>query len=175
MATTAGDAASDAGMRFVMKQKFWSMGDDFMIQDDRGNDCFQVDGRAFSFGDKLSFQDMEGHELAFIRQRLLSWGASYEIHRPGKPVSLVNEKLLTFFRCKFAVDGPGDNDYEAVGDFMDHEYEIQGRDGLAAIVSKRWFSWTDTYGVELADGQDPILMLATAVVIDLVCHDGDEH
>jgi uncharacterized protein YxjI len=28
----------------------------------------------FSFGDKLSFQDMAGNELVYIDQRLLNWG-----------------------------------------------------------------------------------------------------
>jgi len=161
-------------MRFLMKQKFWSLGEDFTIRDESGADCYQVDGRVFSLGDKLSLQDMSGNELAFISQRLLSWGKTYEIHRPGLPVSVVKEKLLTLFRCKFSVDGPDDEDYDAQGDFLDHEYVIEGADRTAAIVSKRWFSWTDTYGVEIAPGADPILMLATAVVIDLVCHDESE-
>lgn len=34
----------------------------------------------------------------------------------------------------------------------------------------RWFSFTDTYGVEIESGEDPVLLLATAVVIDMVCH-----
>lgn len=42
-----------------------------------------------------------------------------------------------------------------------------------ATISKRWFSWTDSYGVEIADGEDDILILAAAVVIDLACH-GDQ-
>ncbi|RYD25955.1 MAG: hypothetical protein EOP86_26640, partial [Verrucomicrobiaceae bacterium] len=58
-------------MRFQLQQRFWSLGDDFVIRDADGADRYQVDGRAFSFGDKLSFRDMAGHELAFIRQRLL--------------------------------------------------------------------------------------------------------
>ena len=162
-------------MRFVMKQEFWSFGDDFVIRDGEGNDCYQVDGRAFSFGDKLSLMDMAGNELAFISQRLLSWGPSYEIHRPGHPATLVKKELFTFFSCRFAVDGPGDDDFEASGDFLDHEYEISGNGGIAATVSKRWFSWSDSYGIEIADGEDPVLLLATAVVIDLVCHDGKKH
>jgi uncharacterized protein YxjI len=162
-------------MRFVMKQEFWSLGDDFVIQDEDGTDCYVVDGRAFSFGDKLSVQDMSGNELAFISQRLLAWGPSYEIHRPGQPVTTVNKELFTFFHCKFAIDGPGDEDYEASGDFLDHEYEINGNGGLAAVVSKRWFTWSDCYGIEISDEVDPVLLLATAVVIDLVCHDGKKH
>src|SRR6266498_3906469 len=48
----------------VLKQKFWSWGDDFRIQDAEGRDVFFVDGLAFSWGDKLSFQDMQRRELA---------------------------------------------------------------------------------------------------------------
>lgn len=162
-------------MRFVMKQKILSFGDDFVIRDEQGADRYQVDGKVFSFGDKLSLQDMRGNELAFISQKLLSWGAAYEIHRPDGSLTTVDKEFFTFFKCKFIVDGPGNEDYEATGDFMDHEYEIHGYGGLSAVVSKRWFSWSDSYGIEIADGVDPVLFLATAVVIDLVCHDGKNH
>jgi uncharacterized protein YxjI len=40
-----------------------------------------------------------------------------------------------------------------------------------AEVSKRWFSWSDTYGVDIAQGEDDVLLLASSVVIDMVCHD----
>jgi len=32
------------------------------------------------------------------------------------------------------------------------------------------FTWTDTYGVELAGGEDDILILAATVVVDMACH-----
>jgi uncharacterized protein YxjI len=46
-----------------------------------------------------------------------------------------------------------------------------------ATVSKRWFSLRDTYGIEIADGEDDVLILASAVVVDQVCHrdDGERH
>lgn len=157
-------------MRFVLKEKIWSFADDFVIRDENGNVCYEIFGRFFSWGDKLSFRDPEGNELAFISQRLLSWGPTYEIHRPDAGPALVEKELFTFFNCRFIVDGPGDEDYEASGDFLDHEYEIQGAGELAARVSKQWFSWSDTYGIEIADDVDPVLLLAIAVVIDLVCH-----
>jgi len=53
-----------------------------------------VDGRAFSIGKKLSFQDMSGNELAFIRQKLLSLAPSYEISRNGEVVAMVKEKVF---------------------------------------------------------------------------------
>ena len=157
-------------MRYVLKQKFWSWGDDFTIKNAAGEDVFLVDGQAFSWGDKLSFQDMGGNELAFIRQKLLSWGPTYEIEVHGRLVAIVKKQLFTLFRCKFTVDVPGPDDLEASGDFLDHEYTFERQGRAVAHVSKRWFTWTDTYGVDIADGEDDVLILASAVVIDMVCH-----
>jgi uncharacterized protein YxjI len=60
-----------------MRQKLLSLGSDYVIEDDQGRERFRVDGKAFSFGDKLSFQDMSGEERAFIREKHLSWGPTY--------------------------------------------------------------------------------------------------
>jgi uncharacterized protein YxjI len=38
---------------------------------------------------------------------------------------------------------------------------------VVAAVSKRWFAWADTYGVDVADGEDDVLVLACSVVVDL--------
>ncbi len=157
-------------MRYVMRQKFWSWGDDFIIKDANGREVYYVDGKAFSWGDKLSFQDMDKNELAFIRQKLLSWGPTYEIDVHGKVTAVVKKKLFTFLRCRFTVDVPGPDDLEAAGSFLDHEYRLERHGRTVAEVSKRWFSWTDTYGIDIAEGEDAVLILATAVVIDMVCH-----
>lgn len=163
-------------MRYLMKQKFLCMGDDFTIRDANGRDVFYVDGRAFSFGDKLSFQDAAGREMAFIRQKLLSWGPAYEIYRGGELAALVKKELFTFLHCKFAVDVPGPDDLDATGDFLDMEYTFSRHGSPVAHVSKRFFSLTDSYGVETLPGEDDVLILASAVVIDLVCHpDGNKH
>jgi len=161
-------------MRYLLKQKFWSWGDDFSIKDAAGNDTFFVDGRAFSIGDKLSFQDLQKQELAFIRQKLLSWGPTYEITRNGQLLAVVKKHLFTFFRCKFTVDVPGPDDLEAQGSFLDLEYTFTRGGQTVAEVSKRWFAWSDTYGVDIADGEDDVLILASAVVIDMVCHQESE-
>ena len=158
-------------MRYAMRQKFLSWGDDFIIQDETGRDVFFVDGKVFSLGNQLSFQDMEGNELAFIRQKLLAWGPTYEIYRDGELQAVVKKALFTLFQCRFSVDVPGPDDLEAAGDLFDHEYSFTRGGRTVATVSKRWFSWTDTYGVDIVEGEDDILILASTVVIDLACHE----
>ena len=160
-------------MIYQLKQKLLCFGDDYTIKDSEGRDAFFVDGRAFSFGQKLSFQNMAGEEVAFIAQKLLSWGPTYEIYRGGDLFAVVKKSLFTLFHCQFTIDVPGPDDYTAEGNFMDMEYVFSRSAGQVAQVSKRFFSFTDTYGVEIAEGEDDVTILAAAVVIDLCCH-GDK-
>ncbi|MGH7688165.1 MAG: LURP-one-related/scramblase family protein [Gemmatimonadaceae bacterium] len=160
-------------MRYLMKQKLFSFGDDFTIKDEAGVDHYFVDGKAFSIGAKLSFQDMSGAELAFIKQRVLKLKPTYEIHRNGQVAAIVTKDLFTLFNCRFHVDVPGPDDLEASGNFTDHEYAFTRGDRQVAAVSKQWFTLRDTYGVNIADGEDEVLVLASTVVIDMACHPDD--
>jgi uncharacterized protein YxjI len=157
-------------MRYIMKQKLFSFGDDFHIRDESGRDVYFVDGKMFSIGDKLSFKDMRGNELAFIRQKLLTLRASYEIYREGRLYATVKKELFTFLRCQFYVDIPGPDDLEATGNLFEHEYTFRRHGSGVASVSKKWFSMTDSYGVDIAQGEDDVLILASTVVIDMACH-----
>ena len=158
-------------MRYVMRQKILSLADNFTIKDEQERDIYVVKGKLFSFGDKLSFQDTGGNELVYIDQRLLNWGPTYELWRGAELLAVVKRQLFSFIHHRFTVDVPGPNDLEAEGDFLDHEYTFDRGGNVVATVSKRWFSWTDTYGIEVAEGEDPVLVLASAVVVDMVCHD----
>jgi uncharacterized protein YxjI len=102
-------------MRYIMRERILSWGDDFTIKDTDGRNTYYVDGKVFSFGDKLSFNDMEGNELARIDQKLLSIGPQYEIIRGGATVAVVKKHLFTLFRARFSVDVPGPDDLEAKG------------------------------------------------------------
>ena len=161
-------------MRYIMREKILSWGDDFTIKDAEGRDTYLVDGKVFSFGHKLSFKDMQGNELAHIDQQVLSIGKQFAIERGGKTIAKVKKKLFTPFRATFTVDVPGPDDLEAQGNFLDHEYVFERLGKEVAAVSKRWFSLSDTYGIEVQPGEDDVLILASAVVIDLVSHPDDE-
>jgi uncharacterized protein YxjI len=161
-------------VRYMMRERILSWGDDFTIKDADGNVAYHVDGRAFSFGDKLRFKDNGGNELVFIDQKLLSIGAQYELIRGGKTVAVVKKHLFSPFRARFTVDVPGPDDLEAQGNFLDHEYAFERGGREVARVSKKWFRLADTYAVDIEDGQDDVLILASAVVIDLVSHPDKE-
>ena len=61
----------------------------------------------------------------------------------------------------------------AQGNILHHEYNILRRDEAVAPVSKHRFAMSDTYGIEVAPGQDDGLVLAVAVALDEMAHDSD--
>jgi len=156
-----------------MRQKLLSWGDDYTIRDEDGRAVYLVDGKAISWGGQLAFKDLEDRELAFIKQKMFKLSPTYEIQRDGKLAAVVKQELFALLHHRFTVDVPGPDDLEAKGDFLDHEYVFTRGGREVATVSKRWFAWADTYGVEVADGEDDVLILASAVVVDQACHRGD--
>ena len=154
-----------------MKQKMFCLGDDYLVKDEGGKDAYYIDGKVFTIRKTLEVQDMAGTTLATIRRRLISLGATYDIIR-GKTTTVVHKHLFTLFHCTFSVDVPGPDDLEAKGNFLDYEYDFKTAGGeRVAEVSKRWIALKDTYTIDVAAGQDPVLIIAAAVVIDQCCHE----
>ena len=160
--------------RYQMREHIFSFGDDFSIKDEHGRDAFFVDGKALSIGDKLIFKDANGHELARIREKLLSIGKTYDITLADGSTTTVKKHLFTLFRAAFTVDVPGPGDLEAKGSFLDHDYTFERGGRTVATVSKKWFSIRDAYGIDIAPGENDVLILASAVVIDLCSHPDDK-
>jgi uncharacterized protein YxjI len=158
-------------MRYQMRQKLFTLTDDYAIADGDGNDAYFVKGKLLSLGKNLSFQDMNQNEITHIQQKIWNWGPTYEIWHNGELEAVVKKELFTFFHCVFHVDEPGHDSLTAEGEFTDHEYTFTRAGRQVATVSKQWFTFADTYGVEVDESEDAVLILACTVVIDEACHD----
>jgi len=159
--------------RYQIRQRMISIGDDYVIENDRGERVYKLDGKALRIRKTIRFEDMDGRELCKIQERMLHLKDSMEIEDPaGHRLALVQKAMITPLRERWTVkieDGP---DLRVQGNVVDHEYTIE-RDGQrVAEVSKRWFRVRDTYGVEIEPGENDILILATAAVIDTMTHRG---
>ena len=161
-------------MRYVMRQRLFSLGDKYDITDAQGGEAYHVEGKFLSWGKNLSFQDMGQKELAHIQQKLLNFAPTFEITHDGELVAVVTKELFTFFHCVFHVDEPRPDSLTAEGNFNDHEYVFTRAGREVGSVSKQWFTFADTYGVEVDAGEDPVFLLACTVVIDEACHGDDK-
>lgn len=153
----------------------FSIGDDFWIEDQEGRRVFKVDGKALRLRKTLIFEDMNGNKLCQIQERWLPIRETMAIDGPdGEQIAVVNKALIAPMRDRWSVNVKNGPDLEVQGNIFDREYSItQGRNQIAQ-VSKQWFTFTDTYGVEIVPGQNDILILAVAIAIDMMAHDDDD-
>ena len=156
---------------YQMRQKMVSIGDDFWIENDRGEKVFKVDGKALRVRSTLILEDRNGREVAKIQERMLRVKDSMEIEdASGRQVGMVKKALITPIRERWTVKIKNGPDLDVQGNILDHEYTIgEGRNKVAEI-SKKWFRLRDTYGVSIDPGQDDALILAVAVCIDEMAH-----
>jgi uncharacterized protein YxjI len=153
------------GTRYTMREKMFSIGDDFWIERD-GEKAFKVDGKALRVRDTFVLENPSGEELYTIQERKLSVRDKMAIEHEGRTVATIKKALVTPLRDRYSIEVEGGDDMEAKGNIVDHEFEIKRGGDKIAEISKRWFRVRDTYGVEVAPGQDDALILACTVCID---------
>ena len=158
-------------MKFAVKQRLVSMGDDFDIRNEHGKKVYFVDGAAFSFVDNLIVKDMGKNEVCRIKKKMFTFIQTYTITKKGQLLATVKKRPFTF-RTRFHLEIPGPGTYEIVGNLFRWDYAIN-RDGReVAKVSKKILAMSDSYGVEIKDDENPVVILAVAIVIDMVLHRG---
>ena len=156
-----------------MKEKLISIGDDYWIEDDSGERAFKVNGKAARIRDSWVLEDAQGSEVASIHERKLNVRDTIKIDVGGREATV--KKALMGLRDRFLVEIEHGEDLKVNGNVVDHEYEIE-RDGeKIAEISKKWFRARDTYGVEVSDPVDVVLVLAVTVAVDALAHDSSHH
>ena len=162
----------ESATAYRMRQKLASIGDDYWIENGSGERAYKVNGKALRIRKTLIFEDATGNELLKIQERKLRVRDTMEIEdASGKTVATVKKALISPLRERFAVEVDAGPDLEVQGNVVDHEYRITQGGAEVAEVSKKWFRVADSYGVEVAAGQDPVLILAVTAVIDSLTHE----
>lgn len=149
-----------------MRQKLISIGEDYTIEDESGHAVYRVDGKVLRIRETFVLEDMAGHEAATIREKKLAIRDSMKILRGGETIATVKKALISPFTDRFDVEVEGGEDLKVKGDLLDHDYEIRRGGDVIAQVSKRWFTLRDTFGIDIAEGEDDALILAIAVALD---------
>jgi uncharacterized protein YxjI len=158
---------------YQVKQKGFKFNDQFQITKD-GHAVYQCKSERLSWGDKLSFTNMDGVELLYIKQtKVVTMKPTYEIHKNGAMwAELSTEKVCG--SKELTLDIPGPNDYKVEGDLWAWKWSIHRTTtgALAGSIDKKW-GFTDSYGVKVEEGEDPLALLAICICIDQIFHDDD--
>ncbi|MEO0899138.1 MAG: LURP-one-related family protein [Bacteroidota bacterium] len=153
--------------RYQLREKAFSLKSSYVIKDPVGNEAYEIKGKFLSFGKKYSFREKGGKEIYIIEQRRTGNRQRFRILQNGKNIAELT-KDKGWMSDNFDLDIPGRNDYTISGSFWKREYTFKRNRKVVAEVSKKRFTLGDTYGVEIEPNENRPLILATAVIIDLM-------
>jgi uncharacterized protein YxjI len=168
-------SCTNATTRYKIRQNLISIGDDFWIENAEGKRVFKIDGKVLRIRKTLVFEDMNGKKLAQIQERLLTIKDTMVVEDAhGNDLATIKKALFTPLRDKWNVKMKGGEDLVVQGNILDFEYNIKAGGKKVAEISKKIFRLTDTYAVDIEDGQNDILILAIAIAVDMMAHDGKD-
>ncbi|HYW10557.1 MAG TPA: LURP-one-related family protein [Longimicrobium sp.] len=160
--------------RYRMRQHLISIGEDFTIEDEHGTPAFRVDGKVLRIRETFEITRMDGTEAVTVREKKIALRDSMKLLRGGETLATVKKALISPFRDRWNVEVEGGEDLEVQGKILDHDYEITRGGRTVARVAKQWFTLRDTYGIDIAAGEDEGLILGVAVALDEMVHDPGE-
>jgi uncharacterized protein YxjI len=155
---------------YRIREKFWGFGDNFTIEDSNWQPCYIVKGTVFSIGDQLSFQNINGKEVAAISQQCFNILPNYKIKQNGRVVAEL-QKEFTLIAPKITMRVHNVDSYSIKGNFFHHNFTFTRKGREVATVSKSLIAFTDSYGVKVMPGEDAVIILCACIIIDQMLHD----
>ena len=148
-------------MKLYIKQKLFSWRDRFAVKDEAGSDRWFAQGELFSWGRKLHVYDAGGGEAALIQRKLWSFLPKYTIEAGGGSYLLVKE--FTFLKQRLYLEGLP---WRMEGDFWAHEYALLEGERTVMRMAKHWFTWGDSYELDIPRREEELLCLCVALAVD---------
>ena len=152
--------------RYQMREKMFSIGDDYWIEDDSGNRRYKVDGKAMRMRKTFVIENASGQEVATVREKKLSLRDAMKIERGGATVATIRKAMISPLRDKYKIELESGGELIVKGKIGDHNYKFERDGDKIAEVSKKWFKVRDTYGIEINPEEDDVLILAAAVCLE---------
>jgi uncharacterized protein YxjI len=160
---------------YVIRERLFRLGEDSDITNEAGEPVLHVDGKVLSLHNRLILRDPAGREAGQVHRKLAALRPVYDITIDGKDAAEVRKHLFTPFGERFTIDVYGAGAMEINGDLLNHEFTIE-RDGqTVATISKRWLTMTTSYAVDVAQGEDDLLILASILALDLAMDAEHDH
>ena|SRR5579859_3961602 len=167
-------------VHYVMKRKVFSFTRRFTIENGEGEAMFSVNGAGYGLGfGRFDLRDTQGDILATICREFLSLGRAYAIRRADKAVVTVGmkrpdltkvlgagfEPLFSPSNLAFTATIPGGGNWVIERNLTGVTYEFKRGNEAIATFTEREFSIAGIFDVNIAGGEDDILILACAAAM----------
>lgn len=156
--------------QLYIKQKMFSIGEKFTVKDQEENDVYFVEGSFMKVPKTFSIMNTARDEVATVTKKVFSFLPKFFVEVNGQEV-LTIKKEISFFKARYTIDAVG---IEIRGNWWDMNFQVEWHGEVVGKVNKVWFSWGDSYKVEILDEAMETIMIAIVVAIDCVKDDNSK-
>lgn len=160
---------------YLLERGLFDRQAEFIIKDaDTDLNVYRVEPPVVSLRDTLVIRDVQGPTLGRIIRRSLVLVPTYEIYRDGEQVASLGTELSDVISNALVGNVTGNRytitmsdgtpNFEVRGNVFELDYDIYRQDVRVGHVSRAPLS--RTYFVEVAEGQDDVLLLETVIALN---------
>lgn len=150
--------------QLYIKQKVFSLSGKFTVKDEQEKDVYYVEGSFMQIPKTFSIMNTTRDEVALITKKAFSFLPKFFVEVNGREV-LTIKKEFSFLKARYTIDGAG---IEVHGNWWDMDFQVLQHGEVAGQVSKEWFTWGDSYKIQILDEKMETIMIALVVAIDCV-------
>lgn len=150
--------------QFYIKQKVFSLSGKFTVKDQQENDVFYVEGSFFQIPKTFSIMDTTRSEVALITKKVFSFLPQFFVEVKGREVVTI-KKEFSFFKPKYTIDAAG---IEVRGNWWEMDFQVLQHGEVVGKVNKEWFTWGDSYKVQILNEEMETIVIALVIAIDCV-------
>lgn len=155
-------------MKYVyLKQKVFSIRDEFKIYDENQTLLYEAKGKILTLNSRRDlFKAGDTQPTYTMKQKILALVPTYFLYDArNEQVAKMAQQLLAFFGTKFNLVIK-EKKYDIKGDFFGFNFSISDEAGLVVQITKKFLSWGDTYQIAIEDKFDTALAISVVLMID---------
>jgi uncharacterized protein YxjI len=162
-------------MKYQVREKIFRLGEDNDILNEAGQPALQVDGKVLTLRGLMLVNDLAGTEVGRVSRKLVSLMATYDITLASGVTAELHQRFSGPFHPKWTLSVAGGTDMEMTGNFAGHDFILTENGQTVATVSKAWISLADSYGVDIVEGQNDLLILCAVLALEAEQDRSSEH
>mgnify|MGYP006391251257 FL=1 len=150
--------------QLYIKQKVISLSGKFTVKDEQEKDAYYVEGSFMKVPKTYSIMNPAREEVALITKKMFSFLPKFFVEVNGQEV-LTIKKELSFLKPRYTIDAAG---IEVQGNWWEMSFQVLQHGEVVGQVSKEWFTWGDSYKVQILNEEMESIIIALVVAIDCV-------
>ena len=137
-----------------------------MIYDENEEEVYMVKATDW-WGRKFIFFNIDDVELFQFNRKPWSWKPTFEVFHDDQLIATIT-RPHTFFKKQLQIETSLTEPFIAEGNVWGNEYKFIRDEEEIGAVSKKLWSWKDTYGVVINEGENDELLLTLVIIFDVL-------